>query len=244
MTVGNSNPEKSIVFIHGSGCNSAIWAYQSRYFSRKYRVVALDLPGHGQDGRETLKSVGEIADFVLSEIERLKLHSPVVAGHSLGGAVALQLALNAQERLSAVALVGTGARLRVLPSLLESILSDYGAALGTLASCSYSSSTPKATIEKAVSEMKKIPAQVLYDDMVACDRFDVMQRLGEIHLPALVVVGRDDFMTPLKYSAYLRANLRRARLEVIDGAGHMVMIEQPERFNTVLDTFLRTTLSH
>lgn len=237
------HPRRSIVFIHGSGGNGALWAYQSRFFSKRYQVLALDLPGHGLNKGETLKSVGELADFVLSEIERLGLRLPAVVGHSLGGAIALQLALRAQDKLGALVLVGSGARLRVLPSLLDSILTDYGGALDAMAGYVFSKETPQSVVAKAMSETRKVAAQVLYDDLAACDKFDVMQLLGEIRLPVLVVVGRDDFMTPVKYAEYLRANLPNATLKIIDRAGHMVMIEQPDEFNSALDAFLDVTLA-
>ncbi|MCL5959716.1 MAG: alpha/beta hydrolase [Chloroflexi bacterium] len=231
----------SIVFIHGSGGNGAQWAYQSRYFSKRYNVVALDLPGHGRNRGETLKEIGDMAGYVLSEIERLQLNRPALVGHSLGGAVALQAALDRPPALGSLVLVGTGARLRVLPSFLESILTDHDKALGDMAGYIFSRNAPEPIVDKAMSESRKVPARVLYDDLAACDRFDVMQRLGEIRLPTLIVVGRDDFMTPVKYSEYLKANIPGSHLEIIEGAGHMVMLEQVDRFDSVLDTFLSAT---
>lgn len=233
-----TSPQKSIVFIHGSGCNGALWAYQSRHFARCHRVAALDLPGHGRNRDELCTRIDQFAEFVLSQIERLGLETPAIVGHSLGGAIALQIALDRPEALGKLVLVGTGARLKVLPSLLAGLLSDYSSALGTMADFVFGPDARRSVVDKAMSEMQRVPARVLYNDLAACDRFDVMQRLGEIRLPTLVIVGQDDVMTPVKYSRYLADNIPNARLEIIDDAGHMVMIEQPDRFNAAVDSFL------
>jgi pimeloyl-ACP methyl ester carboxylesterase len=81
---------------------------------------------------------------------------------------------------------------------------------------------------------------VLHGDFLACDGFDVMERLGMIDRPALVVVGEDDRMTPVKYARFLAETLPRARLEIIPGAGHMVMLEQPAAVERALSDWIQT----
>jgi pimeloyl-ACP methyl ester carboxylesterase len=80
---------------------------------------------------------------------------------------------------------------------------------------------------------------VVYGDFETCDKFDVMGSLDRINLPTLIICGRDDLLTPVKYSEYLRAHIRNSELRVIDDAGHMVMLEKPEEFNEILENFLR-----
>jgi pimeloyl-ACP methyl ester carboxylesterase len=76
--------------------------------------------------------------------------------------------------------------------------------------------------------MLQVPAQVVHADYLACDNFDVLPRLGEIHCPTLVICGSNDQLTPTKYSQYLADQIPEASLVIVDDAGHMVMLEQPE----------------
>jgi pimeloyl-ACP methyl ester carboxylesterase len=77
--------------------------------------------------------------------------------------------------------------------------------------------------------MLEVDHNVIHDDFVACDNFDVMQQVSQIKLPALVICGEADQLTPMKYSEYLLDQLLQARLVRVPDAGHMVMLEQPER---------------
>ncbi len=75
--------------------------------------------------------------------------------------------------------------------------------------------------------MAEISPQVLHDDYVACDNFDVMGRLGEIATPTLVVAGTADRLTPYEYGVYLAEHIPNARLVSVEGGGHMMVLEQP-----------------
>ncbi len=238
---GACSIKRNLVFIHGSGGSGALWAYQAQYFSQAYHVVAVDLPGHGRNRGEPINTIPGLAEFVISEILRLGLASPIVAGHSLGSAIALQLALDHAEALSALVVVGGGARLKVLPSIREGILTNHDAAVESMASYAFAKGASKAVVDRAATEMRKVSAETLLADLDACNNFDVMQRLGGIQLPTLAIVGQEDFMTPVKYSEFLKAGIPGANLEVIPNAGHMVMIEQPYLFNAALDKFLSLT---
>ena len=86
--------------------------------------------------------------------------------------------------------------------------------------------------------MLAVPAGVTVGDFQACDAFDIRDRLGEIQVPALVIGGSEDQMTPPKYADYLEAHLRRARRVRIEGAGHMVHAERPREVNEAIRGFL------
>ena len=163
----------------------------------------------------------------------------------MGGALAQALALDAPERVAGIVLVGTGARLRVHPLLLEASAAGGvpGETLATLVAWWYSPDAPQRLRELATRVLAATNTAVLHADFLACDGFDVMDRLGSIDRPALVIVGEDDHMTPVKYARYLAENLPNARLEIIPGAGHMVMLEQPAAFERVLSDWLARTFT-
>jgi pimeloyl-ACP methyl ester carboxylesterase len=92
--------------------------------------------------------------------------------------------------------------------------------------------------------MEATRQSVLYGDLLACNRFDVMDRLGAIQQNTLVICGVDDQMTPVRYAQYLSNSMPNARLNVIPNAGHMVMLEQPQLVANSLLSFLKDISFH
>jgi len=205
-------------------------------------VYALDLPGHGKsstlDGQQ---SIEEYVQHMFQWLESLQLRRAVLVGHSMGSAIAMAFALNHPEYVVGLGLISAGARLRVLPELLNYLADQttYYKATDLLMACSFSSNAPARLVELASRRLVETRQSVLYGDLVACDHFDVMDQLGRIKMPTLVVCGAEDQMTPLRYAQFLTSSILEARLEVIPGAGHMVMLEQPLRVAERLFSFLK-----
>ncbi len=205
-------------------------------------MYALDLPGHGKsstiDGQQ---SIEEYARYLVQWLESMHLGRAVLVGHSMGSAIALELALHHPEYVVGLGLIGAGARLRVLPEVLNYVADQttYYRATDMLVSCSFSAEAANRLVELASKRLVETRQSVLYGDLAACNRFDVMDQLGAIDQPTLVVCGAEDQMTPLRYAQFLANAIAEARLEVIPGAGHMVMLEQPVRVADSLFSFLR-----
>lgn len=235
-TPAGGDPKQAVVFIHGAGGNHAKWHHQVSYLGRDFLSIAVDLPGHGLSGGVPCDSIDGYSQFISSFSECL-LGSPFfLAGHSMGGAIALDFALNYPERLAGLILVGTGSRLRVLPSILESF--KNGRAPENMAPALYAPGTREDVIKAAAQEIENTNPSIFYSDFTACDGFDVSGRLGEIDMPALVVTGDKDIMTPVKYGQYLAGNIKNASLEVVKNSGHITMIEQPDILNKLIYNFL------
>jgi pimeloyl-ACP methyl ester carboxylesterase len=154
----------------------------------------------------------------------------------MGGAIAIELALQKQE-LRALILVGTGARLRVHPELLRLIKENYEAAAKLLSSWSVFAPADPMVLDRLVQDLRRVKAEVTLGDLMACDKFDRMDRVAEIACRTLVVCGEDDRMTPQKYSRYLHDKIKGSELAIIPGAGHSVMLEKPREFNRALEGF-------
>ncbi len=103
----------------------------------------------------------------------------------------------------------------------------------------WSGDAAAALVAQGQQAMLDTPPAVLYDDFDACNRFDLRQRLGEIAVPALVLSGTDDRMTPPRLCAKLAEALPAGRLVSITGAGHMLMLEQPRQTGEAIAAFLR-----
>ncbi|MGQ9641320.1 MAG: alpha/beta fold hydrolase [Candidatus Bathycorpusculaceae bacterium] len=224
----------TLLFIHGAGGNHTIWEHQTRHFNN---AIAIDLPGHCLgEGRRTIE---EYVEEVKRFCEERELKNIVMIGHSMGGAIAQKFALNYTEHLRALVLVGTGARLRVAPVIFRTIKKDYGQMMELMKKFAFSDKTAMEVKNKVAEEMRKIKPEVLYGDFEACDKFDVMEKLDGIKMPTLIICGRDDQLTPVKYSEYLKVNIPDSRLEVLADAGHMVMLEKPKEFNEILEKFIK-----
>jgi pimeloyl-ACP methyl ester carboxylesterase len=236
--VGRGEP--TLCLVHGSGGNIAVWRMQMDGLADVARVVLLDLPGHGRSSGDGIASIDDAVDVVRGLVEALRLPRVVIGGHSMGGAVALAFALAAPDRTAGLALIGTGARLRVLPKIIAEIEHDHPSGVQLVTDLALAAAAPAALKRKVYDESARVPARVLADDFRACDRFDVMARLAEIRVPALVVCGTEDQLTPPKYSEYLRAHLADARLVLVPGAGHYVQLERPNEVTRALRDFLVT----
>ena len=232
-------PGPPLVLVHGAGGSLRHWPAAVRRLPGR-RVIALDLPGHGSSPPPAHGSVGACARSVLGLLDALGVDRAAIGGHSMGGAVALTLALEAPGRVAALALVGTGARLRVAPAILQATADPEryrGFGEGS-AEVSFGPGASAALRREFAEGWRAVDAAVAHGDFLACDVFDAMARLGEIRAPALVVCGTEDRLTPPRYSEYLRDHLAGARLELVPGAGHMVMLEAPEQVAAAIEGLL------
>lgn len=235
-----SNSEPRLVFIHGAGGTHRVWRHQTSAFPGS---IALDLPGHPRG--KGYNAISEYAEFVTRAIVERRLMSAILVGHSMGGAITIEIALARPQFLTGIVLVGSGARLRVTPVIRDEVTRDYAHAAEVIAEWAYSPKSDAKLRKASVQELLEVPAEVTRGDFQACDRFDRMNEISRIDLPTLMVCGEDDALTPVKYSQYMKERIRNARIVVIPDAGHSVMLEKPEKLNNVLRSFLaELRLSH
>ncbi len=229
-----------LILIHGAGGSRLTWPAELRRLP-DWPVYALDLPGHGRSPGAGADRIAGYSERVLSWMDALGLPQAVWLGHSMGGGVALHAALNAPQRVAALVLVGTGGRLRVHPDFLAKAAdpATCAQAVQAVIHWSFAPGAPAAAVERAQEHMLATPPDVLHADFLACDRFDVLDRLAEVEAPALVLCGAEDRMTPPKYSRFLAERIPAARLVIIEGAGHMVMLEKPGQVAQAVQEFLR-----
>ncbi len=252
-------PNTYIVFVHGAGSNADFWHEQRTAFPDAHYV---DLPSHVSGVRSQRLGVGEghntrysvlgtqssvegYADWLAAQIEEADWESVVLNGHSMGGAIALTLALRRPIWLKGIVLTGTGARLRVLSRLLDLLRTDYPAAVDLIVEESFAppseslSYKQKALRNGTRRQTLRTLQAVTLADYEACDHFDVMSSVAEISIPTLCIVGDQDCMTPPRYSEYLHEKIKGSRLEVIEGAGHMLPMERAEEYNRKVRRFLQ-----
>jgi pimeloyl-ACP methyl ester carboxylesterase len=229
----------TMALVHGAGENHLVWPASLRRVDG-VSVYALDLPGHAKSGGRGRSSVADYAEVVRGFLDALNVERAVIAGHSMGGAIAQQYALNYPTRIAGLVLVATGARLRVAPAILNNMLSDFAATLDLVTRYAWGPGAPDELVRLGCAQLAEVSPEIAANDYAACNAFDVIDRLGQITAPALVIGGTADQMTPPKYAAFLAEKIPGARLALIEGAGHMVMLEQPELVARHVREFLAT----
>ncbi len=238
---GGTVSRPSVLLVHGEGGDTLSWPSELRRLPG-YRTFTLDLPGHGKSEGRGLQSVADYTASVLDFLNAAGLSRPVVAGHGLGGAIALSMADRHPERVAGIALIGTGVRLPIASALLENAANPatFPLAVQAIHSAAFGQQAERHIKETTLKRLSSLRPTLLYGDLLACDAFDLTDRLGELRLPALVVCGTEDRFTPLSYSEALASAIHAAALQTVDGAGHMVMLEQPRRLAGLLSLFLET----
>lgn len=237
---GGGNDGPTICYVHGAGGTSRVWVHQ--YADRRLPpAVAVDLSGHGESddvsttaGPETLDAY---ADDVVAVCEATS--ASVLCGNSMGGAVALWIALERDIDLEGLVLVDTGARLSVDPDFLETIASDFEGAIETLHAPGIFFRRPTDDlVDASVECMRSVGQAVTRRDFETSDCFDVRDRLDEIDTPALALCGEHDRMTPPEFHEHLAESMPDCTYQSIEDASHLSMLERPQHCNDAIRTFL------
>jgi pimeloyl-ACP methyl ester carboxylesterase len=227
----------SLLCVHGSGGCGQEFLPMLGHLKGKANGAAIDLPGHCRTRGPGRVSVWDYAQWVADFIAAGPIR-PVLLGNSLGGAIALALGLGRPELLSGLVLWGTGGRLKVLPAILEGLKNDFLPTVEMLVRHAFAEGTDSAIKEAGRKSMAATLPEVLLGDYSACNDFDVMERLGEITLPTLVVCGQEDRLTPVKYGQFLTKGIAGSRMVVVPGAGHVLHQEKPRESAQALEGFL------
>jgi pimeloyl-ACP methyl ester carboxylesterase len=229
---------QTLVFIHGAGGSHRMWIPQVHLLSGKYNTVAINLPGHGLGRERGETTITGYAASVRDLIDGLGVDRVVLAGLSMGGAITQEAALTYPGRLSAIILFSTGARLQVMPQLLEAIRNNFEAYLRFLPEFAFARSTPQEIIAPVLEETRKRLPEIVYGDFQACDKFNLMDRVKEIFLPCLIFSGSEDRITPPKFQEYLHGQIPGSNLIRVENAGHILNLEKPREVNKAIEDFV------
>jgi len=235
---GGGNQAPPLVFLHGAGGNRLHWPPGIRRLEGVH-TYALDLPGHGRSPSAGEATIKDFARRVAAWRGARGVARPVLVGHSMGSAIALTVALGEPQSLAGLILIGAGPRLRVNPVLLEQTagVETFAAAVEQILQWSFAAPASPRLVRLARRSLLAAGPDVLHRDLQACHAFDATDRLAEVRLPTLVIVGSQDRMTPPRLGEALHQGIGGSRLQAVEGAGHMVMLEQPETVARLLGAF-------
>jgi pimeloyl-ACP methyl ester carboxylesterase len=228
--------------IHGAGGNRLSWPPQVRRLGAA-RVLAVDLPGHGATPGPGRSQVADYAASIRAWMDAQAVAAAWLVGHSMGAAIALRLALDWPQRVHGLVLVGAAAQMRVAPRVLAALAHEatVGEGVDLVIHWAFHRQAAPGLRDPARRSMLDTAPVVLYGDFLASDRFDVSDRLGEIQVPALIVCGSEDRMTPLDHAQGLARGIPGAQLLVIPDAGHMVQLERPVEVAQAIEQFVTST---
>jgi pimeloyl-ACP methyl ester carboxylesterase len=237
----------AIVFVHGAAFDHSVWQWQSRYFAHHgFSVLAVDLPGHGRSPGTVRTGIAALADWVAALIEAAAVPGAAVVGHSMGSLVALETALRHPGRVTKLALVGTAAPMAVGEPFIAAARDDSPAAFDMETVWGHARTTtlaqspvPGIALMGASRQLNgRARAGVLHADLEACNTYQPsIEKIRALKVPALVLAGKRDQMTPFKAGAALAKEIPGATFVAID-AGHSMMSEAPRETLDALKRFL------
>jgi pimeloyl-ACP methyl ester carboxylesterase len=244
---GKGNP---IILVHGLGGSIFDWVMQIPFFSRTYRVIAIEMRDHGESdkwsGPYDIKMFSEdLVEFA----GKLRLHKAVFFGISMGGMIVMQFALDHPDMVEALILADTQ------PGLVEETIKAglEMAKMGqemtgeelAMAMMSFNF-TPEfiknrpTIIQQAIKISEARDPSSTFRAAQGLVNFDVKKRLKEIKVPTLIANGEDDKVIPLSVAKDLKEHIKGAKLVVLPKGRHMSIIEKADVFNEAVLDFLET----
>lgn len=238
-----------VVFINGLTMDLNGWSFQVQEFSKRHKVLRYDCRGQGKSDKPDMEySQMMHAEDLKILMQKLDIQKAHLVGLSNGGMIAQHFALNFPEKVGALVLVDTSS---YIDTLLDSIIRVWinAAQIGG-SEFRYDVSIPFIFSEdfikknkETLAQMKKIssevnPANAIINLAKGCLTHSTNERLSEIKVPTLIIVGEEDILIPMKYSKLLNEGIKGSRLAIIKGCGHAPPIEKPEEFNRIVLDFL------
>ena len=244
----------SIIFLHGIGGAARAWRGQLEFFGNTFRTVAWDMPGYGQSAPLANVNIATLADALQDFLQQIGASAPVLVGHSIGGMIVQQWLTNHPTAARAVVLAQTSPAFGKADgdwqkSFIDARLGplDRGETMASLAPTLVKDlvgdDPDKSGIEIARGCMASVPETSYRASMLALLGFDRRQALAGIKVPTLVLSGSKDNNAPAPMMAKMAAYIPSASYVELDGAGHLVNLEQPVAFNAALDRFFKATMT-
>jgi pimeloyl-ACP methyl ester carboxylesterase len=236
--------QPTIVLLHGAGFDHSTWALHSRWFAHHgFGVLAPDLPGHGRSSGAPLPTIADMADWTAALLDAAGSARAKLVGHSMGSLIALETAARHPAKVSALGLIGPAAAMTVASDLLKAaeandrsaidMVSIWG--LGFQAELGGSLAPGLWMHSGAQRLLEKCRPGVLFNDLAACNAYQgALAAAAQINVPATLVLGERDLMTPARAGKTLAAVLPNSRTVVLRGAGHMMMVERPDELLAAL----------
>jgi len=228
-----------VILLHGAGSNHLCWPAEIRRLP-DFHTIALDLPGHGKSSGTGFHDLQSYSQELLNLLAAAGWYRVFLVGHSMGGSIALQFALDHPEHVISLSLISTSASFSMKKEIIESFRSPKTSEIGR--QYLIDQVAPRKGQDGWFNAVKKsildTRDSLLYADYRACINFDVRSQLKEIKTPAQIFACTNDPLVTLASSTFLSSSLQNSELITCYQNGHMVMLEEPELISKQLHAFL------
>ncbi len=233
----------TVVLVHGATMDGSVWEYQADALARAgFDPVSVDLPGHGRSEGEPSTTIKGYAGWLLAYLSTFDVTVHLV-GHSMGALIVLEAATARPDLVRSLTLMGVSDRMPVNPDLLEAFGGDDRSMLSTMAKWMYTGAPigePAWSVADTVAVLERSRPGVAFADLTACDTYPgAAEVASRIAVPMLLVLGDGDVMTRAEAAGPIADAAPDATVALIEGAGHLMMIERPGAVNDRLIEFLR-----
>ena len=240
---GLNSSKDTIVFLHGSGLSHIVWSLTEQFFSnKKFNVLSIDLPGHGNSEGPCLDSIEKIADWLEKVFAELKINNLILFGHSQGCLEALEYSIKYKKRLKKIIFIGGSYRMPVNKDLIDLALNGDSDAVKLMMKWGYEGSKKFIggnPIERIIQSSTDI-SKILAVDLIACDNYkNGSEAAKSISCPVMLVFGKLDKMCNLEAGKKFVNLIKDSRTHVIDECGHMIMIEKAFEMREKVLEFLK-----
>ena len=229
---------QTVLLVHGAYDNHKVWSAQYQYLERDHTPLALDLPGHGESQGPGISNSKGFREFIKAFVDVMGLTSFVFAGHSMGGSMALDYTLHYPEALEGLILVGSAPKWDDSEELIEMWKADPERARSSNMSYLFSQKTSDHIRKRYEEQLRATPDDVCLADIENCVSYDLVTKLNKIDPPALVICGEEEEW--IDGSRAIHAGLPHSTFEVVPDAGHAILVEQPDRLNAAIGSYLAT----
>ena len=239
---GIEKNRETIVFLHGSGLSHIVWSLTEQFFSsKKFNVLSIDLPGHGNSDGPCIDSIEKIADWLEEVFKKLDLNDLIIIGHSQGCLEALEYSFKYERRLKKIVLIGGSYRMPVNKDLIELAENGDNDAVKLMMKWGYEGSKKFIggnPVEKIIQSPRDI-SEILAVDLKACNNYlNGSEAAKLIDLPTLLIFGELDKMVNIEIGKKFSNLIKNSTTHIINGCGHMIMIEKAFEMREKIFEFL------
>ena len=245
-----------LVFLHGWGVDSGVWTQQTEYFSGKYQVMTMDLPGHGRTSWKNL-SLEKIAQDLDAVMENLGLRGINAVGSSLGGLVALKLWELFPRRIRRMVWVGClpkflqspdypfGVKKEWIKKLDGQLETDYPAVVHIFLRSLFTQAEREAPRFRWLKQFRRTEGfplrAALRGFLNILEKEDLSASFSKLNVPFQIMNGTDDYICSAEAVNFFEKKLPQARVGFLRDCGHFPFLTKPQEFNQMLEEFLRAT---
>lgn len=245
---------EQLLFLHGWGVDKRIWRQQSKFFARYYRVMTIDLPGHGKSGWKKV-SLGAMVQDLKAILQTLQFHDVNVVGSSLGGIVALKLYelspggikrlifVGAMPKFSRSADYPHGLDVEKMRKLGGQLDSDYPSIVNVFFRSLFTREERQTRRFKWLQKFRQsdgVPIkQALVEYLDILEQEDLRAVLKKVHVPIQFINGRDDEICTRATVEFLKEIRPESRFDYFEQCGHFPFLSKPHEFNQVVEAFLK-----